>query len=377
MFKIKSLSVVIVFLIIAIFSMAHFAYAKEAITDKTDTVRAVVVSIDKTEKSVLEFINVPQTIQTITARLLSGVNKGKEIVLKNDTLHLDVGDKFFAYHIVSQDYGEEYTVAEPDRLGVLLFFVILFIVILFIFGGLQGVRALASLIGSLALILYVLLPGILKGYSPILISLGVSSIIIVIGSFITHGFNKTTLSAVIGMTLTIILTGALASISVHTAHLTGYSSDESVYLNSNMGGTINMAGLLLGGILIGLLGVLYDIAIGQAVSVEELLRANNKMHKKTLYKRATRIGKEHIGALVNTLAIAYVGASLPLLLFFYSGNGDSIWFTINRELFASEIVRTIIGSIGLILAVPITTLVTVLILTKVKKLPESGHIHNH
>ena len=205
----------------------------------------------------------------------------------------------------------------------------------------------------------------------------VAAVIIIIGSFITHGFNRTTLSAVVGMMATILITGILAGIAVHVTHLTGYTTDETVYLNSNAHGSINMAGLLLGGILIGLLGVLYDIAIGQAVSVEELLRANSAIERKVLYKRATRIGKEHIGALVNTLAIAYVGVSLPLLLLFYSGSGDPILFTINREIFATEIIRTLIGSIGLILAVPITTLITVYILMKAKKLPHSTHAHHH
>lgn len=376
MSRLKYVLLGIVILVVFPLSVIH-SQEGEVISDKVDIVKAKVISIDKTEKSMLQFVDLPQEIQTMTAVVLSGENKGKEVQIKNDTLHLDIGDTFFAYHTVSNDYGESYAVSEPDRLPALLFFTVLFIVILFIFGGKQGVRALASLIGSLALILYVLLPGVLHGYSPILVSLGVASVIIVIGSFITHGFNKTTLSAVIGITVTILLTGILASIAVQVSHLTGYSDDESVYLNSNLGGTINMAGLLLGGILIGLLGVLYDIAIGQAISVEELIRANNSMPKATLYQRATRIGKEHIGALVNTLAIAYVGVSLPLLLLFYSSNGDSILFTLNRELFATEIIRTLVGSIGLILAVPITTFVTVLILTKTKISLKSTHSHVH
>ena len=116
--------------------------------------------------------------------------------------------------------------------------------------------------------------------------------------------------------------------------------------------------------MIGLLGVLYDVAIGQAISVEELLRIAPHVPKKTIYNRAIRIGREHIGALVNTLAIAYVGASLPLLLLFSQSSTESIWITMNREIFATEIVRTMIGSIGLVLAVPITTVVSVWILTK-------------
>ena len=162
----KSISCYIIFALLVVFSATHVVYAQAAdgqiIADKTDIVRAVVISIDKTEKGELEFIDVPQEKQTLTAKLLSGDNVGKEVQIENDTLHLNVGDKFFAYHTTSSDYGESYTVSDPDRLGPMLFFIILFIVILFIFGGKQGVRALVSLIGSLALILYVLFPAIMR-----------------------------------------------------------------------------------------------------------------------------------------------------------------------------------------------------------------------
>ena len=118
--------------------------------------------------------------------------------------------------------------------------------------------------------------------------------------------------------------------------------------------------------MIGVLGILYDVAIGQAISVEELRRAGPHLQKTTIYKRAIRMGREHIGALVNTLAIAYVGASLPLLLLFYSSKADLSW-TLNKEIFATEIIRTMIGSIGLILAVPISTFFAVWILGKREK----------
>ena len=147
--------------------------------------------------------------------------------------------------------------------------------------------------------------------------------------------------------------------------LTGFANEESVYLNINTGGNINFQGLLLGGILIGLLGVLYDASIGQAVSVDELHRVAPHLPRSTIYKRAIRIGREHIGALVNTLAIAYVGASLPLLLL-YSTSTDGFAVTLNREIFSTEIIRTMIGSIGLVLAVPITTLIATYLLIKHK-----------
>jgi uncharacterized membrane protein len=204
----------------------------------------------------------------------------------------------------------------------------------------------------------------MHGYSPLLITVLVSSLIIVLGSYVTHGFTKTTSAAVVGMVLTVVLTGLFAYWSVKITRLSGFGSDEVVYLNLNAGGNIDIVGLLLGGIIIGLLGVLYDAAIGQAVSVDELTRLAPHVSRKKIYERAVRIGREHIGALVNTLAIAYVGTSLPLLLLFMQSESATPLQIINTEVFATEIVRIMIGSIGLVLAVPITTLVAVWMLVR-------------
>jgi uncharacterized membrane protein len=150
-----------------------------------------------------------------------------------------------------------------------------------------------------------------------------------------------------------------------------------VYLNINSRGSIDIIGLLLGGILIGLLGVLYDAAIGQSVSVEELTRIAPHVSRRTIFERALRIGREHIGALVNTLAIAYVGASLPLMLLFYQTSTAGIGQIMNTEIFATEIVRIMIGSIGLVLAVPITTFVSVLLLVKKPQGNADAHTIQH
>ena len=144
------------------------------------------------------------------------------------------------------------------------------------------------------------------------------------------------------MIVTVIATGLMAYFAVYKSRLTGVTGDETVYLNFNTGGSIDLVGLLMGGIMIGLLGVLYDVSIGQSISVEELHKIAPHIDRWTIYKRAIRIGREHIGALVNTLAIAYVGASLPLLLLFYSSADSGFMTIINREVFATEIIRILI-----------------------------------
>jgi uncharacterized membrane protein len=369
-------------IIIAIFLLTPFiSFGQEGtlLQDKMSTLKGQVIEVVSEERKNVPGTDVQSTYQTVRVEILDGEKKGRVITITDDYLDLKEGDKVLVTHnIRAEDKAEFYTISDSYRLPTLILFTVIFVVLVIAVGGWQGIRGLLSLAGSLMLIMYVLIPGILHGYSPVLVSMVVSSIIIVLGSYITHGFNKTTSSAVIGMIITIVITGLLAFWSVHATHLTGFGSEEALYLNLNSQGNIDIVGVLLSGIMIGLLGVLYDVAIGQAISVEELHKIAPHIPRRTIYLRALRMGREHIGALVNTLAIAYVGASLPLLLLFFMSETTSI-LTINREIFATEIIRTLIGSIGLVLAVPITTLLAVWIVVKVKESasPELIKIEQH
>jgi uncharacterized membrane protein len=206
----------------------------------------------------------------------------------------------------------------------------------------------------------------------------VAATILFLAIYFTHGFNGVSTVAFSGTVFAVVLTGFLAYIGVSLAHFTGFATEEAFYLNLNTIGTLDFTGLLLGGIMIGVLGVLDDIAVTQAAVVRELYHSATYLSRKEVYKKALNVGKEHVGALVNTLALAYTGASLPLLLLF-SSNDTSMSNVINQEIFATEIIRTVVGSIGLILTVPITTLLAVYLLKgyKGKIIPNShsGHFH--
>jgi uncharacterized membrane protein len=335
--------------------------------------RAVVLNVSNEHASEVPGTNVHSQIQTLKIQVLEGPENGVVATFDNDFTQLKVGDIFYARHTVSKMDGSDlWYVSDPYRLPVLGWLAVAFVGLLFLIGGAPGIRGLVSLIGSMLLIFYILLPGIYAGHSPILISLGVASLIIILGSYITHGFNRTTTVAMLGMIITVAITGAATYYVIDAANLSGFTSETNVYLNFNTDGTISMLGLLFGGILIGLLGVLYDIAIGQAVAVEELYRAGTHYTRQTVFKRGMRIGREHIGALVNTLAIAYVGTSLPLLLLFKEST-TSLKYVINGEIFATEIVRILMGSIGLVLAVPVTTLLAAYVLHGRVRKNESGH----
>ncbi len=325
--------------------------------------------------------------QDIKVIILEGKDAGKTVELTNDYVMLKAGDDFYLSETPQSDGAVQYSVSAPYRINSLLIFLFIFLILVFLFGGMQGMRGLISLGGSFVLIIFVLIPSILNGFSPIIASLAIASLIIIFGSYITHGFNKTTTAAVLGMIITVIITGGLTYYAIHATYLTG-SDENAMYLNINSQGNIDLIGLLFGGIMIGLLGVLYDVAISQAISVEELHEVAPHLSRWTIYKRAIRIGKEHIGALVGTLAIAYAGVALPLILL-YSKNGASLLVTINQELFATEIIRILISSIGLILAVPITTVLAIYIVIKKReenldgamikdeeeKLEHASHLH--
>lgn len=357
----------------------------DGLNDVITYVKAQVVQVLSQSVEQIQGTDTSSNYQTITAKLLDGPDAGQVIRVDNDYLMMKPGDVFYFRHTVNTSEGVDfYSVSDPYRLPVLVFFIGLFLVCLFIFGGKQGIRGLLALIASFFFIGFLLLPGILHGYSPILVSVGVSSLIIILGSYITHGFNRATTAAVIGMIGTVVVTGLLAYVAIHWAHLSGFTSEESTDLNFNTRGAIDFVGLLLGSMIIGLLGVLYDAAISQAVAVEELFALGEENKKayanfnQYVFTRAMRIGREHIGALVNTLAITYVGISLPLILLFEQSHLNLL-LTANQEIFATEILRMMIGSTGLILAVPITTLVAVYMLKDVtyRGANGGGQLHSH
>ncbi len=363
------------------FSSYQTAYAGTVVNT---TLRAKVISVVDNPIANDDILGVELVDQTVSAKIINKEEKGKEITVHNDYMPLKTGDVFYLIHTQNfeEPYQNTYTVHDYNRMGALYVLLALFLLAVVIFGGMQGIRGLVSLAGSIVLILYVLMPAILHGYSPVLVSIVVASVIIVVGSYITHGFNKTTSAAVLGMLGTVVFAGLLAYGAMHFGHLTGLGDEEAIYLSAAIPNKIDFAGLLFGGIMIGLLGVLYDIAISQAISVEELHKIAPHIPRTSIYKRAIRMGREHIGALVDTLAIAYVGASLPLLLLlqFYSSShtgamGNSVPI-INQEMFATEIVRILVGSIGLILAVPITTFIASWMLIKKSEVGSSEQIES-
>jgi uncharacterized membrane protein len=342
------------------------------------TEKAKVLSVESETVKDIPGTDTSSDYQTLSALVLSGPDSGKQVTVENDYLDMQPGAVFFLTHTTDAEDGLDiYNVLEPDRLPALGVLTAIFVVAVILIGGWTGLRGLLALLISILLVFYALLPGIAAGFSPVLVASLVAGVIVVFGSYLTHGINRTTSAAVVGLLVTVGVTALIAHFAIIATQLSGLADETSADLNFASQGHINFVALLLGAMLIGALGILYDAAISQAVAVEELLRATPTASRVHLFKRAMRIGREHIGALVNTLAIAYVGVSLPLLLLFQSYGGEPFLQTVNREMFATEIVRAIVGSLGILLAVPIATLAAIFLLTRKSSTSSTIDSHGH
>jgi uncharacterized membrane protein len=356
-----------------------FLNAQEVHQELQETVRAEVLEIMREEERDIIGTDTNALVQEVRARIQEGVRKGDVTIFENDLMKLDAGDSIYVNRLIGIDGTEYYAFKDVDRHGPLLTLFAFFACTLILFSGFHGFRALLSLFVSVVGIFLVLVPLLLHGYDPVFSSIAVAGVILALVLFITHGFRAHTMIAFLGTFGAIVITGIVALIWTHYAHFTGLSSDEAIYLNFSTKGALDFGGLLLGSIIIGILGILDDVAITQASVVAELKRANGLLRGRELYTRALRVGRDHIGSLVNTLAFAYIGASLPLILLL-SAAGSDIILSLNQELVAVELVRIFVGSIGLILAVPLTTLIAVVwydrhVVTEVES--ACGHIHIH
>jgi uncharacterized membrane protein len=329
-------------------------FAQEVHQEFQERVRARVIEVVSEEDRVIMGTGATTTVQELRIELLDGVKAGEVAQLANDIVLLAPGDVIFVNRLEQIDGTEVLAFKDVERRPQLLYLGLLFIGLVVWFAGKHGARALLSLGLSLLAILYILVPALLAGYSPALVSLGVSAVILALTLFLTHGVQPRVVVAYAGTMLAVVLTCSLAWVWVAWMRLTGFADDAAVFLNFSTGGQLDFSGLLLGSIIIGLLGVLDDVSITQASVVQELRGANAALSARELYVRAVRVGRDHVGSLVNTLALAYVGAALPLVLLF-SLSESSFLLSINQEIIAAEIIRIIIGSIGLILTVPFTT----------------------
>jgi len=293
-----------------------------------------------------------KVLKVETDQVLVQTNNGDRIIVDSGNFDLKINDKVFIESAGDTNYVSQIYKLNEVKITLLLF--CLFLIYIF---KQQGFRVISSLIGSVLVISYLTLPLIANGYSPIIVCLLSSIILVPLTFYLSHGISKKTNIAVLSTLISILFSSLIIYLSMNFLSLSGLSSEESNFLMFNGQYNFDFKGILFGGILISLLGILDDITISQTSLTLQIHEANPKQSFKRLFSRAMIVGKDHIASLTNTIFLIYAGASLPLLLLFYV-NSQEIGLILNNETFIEEIIRSLIGSFSLIIAVVISTYIT-------------------
>ncbi|MEV8565715.1 YibE/F family protein [Streptomyces sp. NPDC051322] len=292
----------------------------------------------------------------------TGKDKGRiftEIVQPDAPRQLHQGQGVVVAYAPDAPHDLQYAVSDVDRKFPMALLAGVFALVVVAVGRMRGAMALVALVVSFAVLTLFILPAILHGSDPLIVAVVGASAIMLVALYTCHGLSARTSVAVIGTLVSLLLIGLLGSLFTGWASLSG-NTDDSTGLIHGLYPQISMSGLLLAGIIIGSLGVLDDVTVTQTSAVWELHQADPTMSARGLYRAGIRIGRDHIASVVNTLVLAYAGAALPLLLMFSIAQ-SSVGSVANAELVAQEIVRTLVGSIGLVASVPVTTALAALV----------------
>lgn len=276
-------------------------------------------------------------------------------VIKNN--RYKVGDKVLVAFSPGPNGEENYYITDYVRHSSLYWLAVIFVLLVVLIGRWKGLRAVIGLLASFWVIMKIIVPKILVGSNPMVITIFGSILILLIVIYLTEGFNQKSHLAIVSIALSLLIVGILSVIFTNITKLTGLAQEEAMFLIGFGKTAINFKGLLLAGIIIGTLGVLDDVVISQIASAKEIKAANPNLSKQQVYQKTMSIGVSHMSSMINTLFLAYAGAALPLILLFTIHEPPFLTFNqiINNEILATEIVRTLAGSIGLILSIPVAT----------------------
>jgi uncharacterized membrane protein len=305
---------------------------------------------------------------SVSARIASGPEEGSSATLesavetRNQVAELEVGDDFVLNDAGPDvDAAARYSFADIQRRTPLVLLAVVFGVAVVALGRLRGLLALAGIGITVGVLLAFVFPALLEGASPLGVALTGAIVIAVSTIYLAHGVSDRTTVALVGTIVSLLLTAALGAAFGAAAHLSGLASEESLTLLS-FAPELDFRGLLLAATIIGALGVLDDVTITQASAVWELHASDPRVGARGLYSAGIRIGRDHIASTVNTLVLAYTAAALPTLLLF-TQSGLAMGEVLTTETLAVEIVQTLVGSIGLVASVPLTTALATWVVT--------------
>lgn len=342
---------------------------EENLDYSSETFDGRVLQVQPVEQSSADQMGGQGTAQMVMVEIIKGERKGNVIqveygggMIMTASRQVHEGDRVLVEHSVSS-MGDRYYITDFYRLPSLFILAIVFVAATVVVGRWVGLRSLLSMGFTVMIILLFMLPRLCAGQNPVLVCVIGALLATAPSLYLTYGWKLKTHSALIGIMLSLVVTSLIAAVSVDWGRLTGFSSDESTFLLALLETPIDMRALVLGGIIVGALGVLDDVCVSQASATFELKQANPALNWRGLFRHGMIIGRDHIASMVNTLMMAYVGAAMPLFLLLLTSN-VSLSQMINREMLAEEIIRTLAGSLGLILAVPITSAFASLIANK-------------
>lgn len=328
--------------------------------------------LEVTEEGQREIVGNIYPYQTLKLKFLDGSEKGKELVIEHGKKFsitknqlVKTGDRVVVVKSETPGVDTQIQIIDKYRLDKVIAIALSFFVVVLALARFKGLGSIVGLVVSLAIIIKFIVPQILAGRDPLAISIVGSFVIMLVTIYLAHGFSKKTSVAVVSTLITLVFAGGLSLLFVNLAQLTGAGSEDAYSLRFGQTGGINIKGLLLGGMIIGALGVLDDITTSLAATIQELAKTNPSLKFKQLVRSGFNVGVEHISSLVNTLVLAYAGASLPIFLYIVlNPTSQPMWFILNSEFIQEEVIRTIAGSFGLLFAVPITTLLAARVFAK-------------
>ena len=272
---------------------------------------------------------------------------------------VDAGDRIIVSFTAQAPAGQQYAFQDFDRGPPLLTLTLLFAVGVLALSRWRGIGALASLAYSLVLIAVFTLPAIMEGSSPLAVAVITAAAIMLVTLYLSHGFDIRSTVAMLGTLVSLVVIGVLGWVFTRAGHFTGLVDEGSQYI-SGIAAQVDLRGLLLAGLVIGALGVLDDVTVTQTWAVWELADVDPDASSRSLFVRAMRIGRSHAASTVNTLVLAYVGATLPLMLVF-SALDLPFQIAVSQEIVAQEVVRGLVGGLGILAAVPVTTAIAALV----------------
>ena len=361
--KNKYILITLLCLIFISFTSINFANTQsEIIKEKAEVLQVENIDNEKTN-----------SIQKVKLKILTGELKGKIFNVENNLpknlafqVKVKPKDKIIV-QIEENNNNQNVYISDHYRLTPIKILVLLFILLLIITGKLKGLKSVITISLTLILIFKVLIPGILNGFNPLLLTTFITALITIITIFIISGLNFKSISAIIGTIFGVTIAALISIIVGKLIPITGMMPDEIgmlMYLKEDINFNINH--LLFSGIILGALGAVMDVGMSIASSTYEIYLANPDVSFKRLFKSGMAVGRDIMGTMSNTLILAYTGSSVPLLLLLMANSNTDIKYLINMDIVATEIIRSLAGSIGLILTIPLTAFITSTLLKKIK-----------